>query len=485
MNSEDLVFSFAKEHLVRVSSLMSLPLPAVAGFGFGVKALNGQYQMINTALESLIDRSSEQITGSTDGELFPPEVAARVGQVDRQIIDGAVVACADLDVSLRRGVARYRWIEFPLLDRDGRIHSIGTVIVDVSTNEDVANLQQSLEELQRTNLGLQRDLAELDHLASTDKLTGAWNRRRLEETVISELDRLKRYSHPLSVLIIDIDFFKMINDDHGHVAGDQVLVELAAVIRSSLRIADSLTRWGGEEFVVLSPNTTLPTMMTLAERLRDRVATAVFLDGKTITVSIGVAECLPGQTWEQCLKRADEALYRAKAGGRNQVQVDRDTPRRVTAGENVSASLVQLTWHSAYECGNPVVDDQHRTLFLDANNLISAMLSERPADEMISLIDVLMRDAVQHFKDEEGIFTAAGFPDALEHAAAHRQLIDNGTALVGRFREGTLAFGELFEFLAHDVVAKHLLKTDRKFFPYLRSPSLQIETVSSGGANAL
>ena len=148
-----------------------------------------------------------------------------------------------------------------------------------------------------------------------------------------------------------------------------------------------------------------------------------------------------------------------------------DTPQRVGAGEKISASFVQLTWHSAYECGNALVDDQHRMLFRDANNLLFAILSERPKDEVSSLIDTLIRDAVQHFKDEEQIFTAAGFPDAVEHAAIHRQLIDSAAILLGRFNAGTLALGELFQFLAHDVLARHLLRTDRKFFPYLdKSP---------------
>ncbi len=213
-------------------------------------------------------------------------------------------------------------------------------------------------------------------------------------------------------------------------------------------------------------------MAMLAERLRKRIAKAVFPGGKMITVSIGVAECLLGESWEDWLKRADAALYRAKAGGRNQVQADMDTPQRVGAGEKISASFVQLTWHSAYECGNAVVDDQHRMLFRDANNLLFAILSERPAVEVSSLIDTLIRDVGQHFKDEEKIFTAAGFPDAIEHTAMHCQLIDSASILVGRFNAGTLALGELFEFLAHDVLARHLLRMDRKFFPYLDNSPL-------------
>jgi diguanylate cyclase (GGDEF)-like protein/hemerythrin-like metal-binding protein len=329
-------------------------------------------------------------------------------------------------------------------------------------------MRQSLDQLQRSNQELQKTLVELDRLASTDKLTGAWNRRRLEEAVSNEMDRLKRYDHPLSMLMIDIDFFKKVNDEHGHAVGDQVLALLAAEIQSNYRATDSLTRWGGEEFVVLSPNTTLSSSTVLADRLREKIAETDFPVVKHVTVSIGVAECLIGEPSEKWFKRADDALYRAKTCGRNQVQIAPETPNRAGVGENVSASFVQLSWHSAYECGHTLIDSQHRILFGHANNLLSAILSGRPADEVGSVIDDLIRDVVQHFQDEEAIFTAAGFPGAEEHAAIHQQLVDKALTLVGNFHAGTLTIGELFQYLANDVVAKHMLGADREYFPYLK-----------------
>jgi diguanylate cyclase (GGDEF)-like protein/hemerythrin-like metal-binding protein len=284
------------------------------------------------------------------------------------------------------------------------------------------------------------------------------------------MDRLKRYDHPLSLLVIDIDFFKRINDEYGHVAGDHVLAEMAAAVQSTLRVSDSLTRWGGEEFVVLSPNTTLSTVAMLGERLREKIATAHFTTVNHITVSIGVAECLAGETWDAWFKRADAALYRAKACGRNQVQIAPETPQRIGVEENVEANFVQLSWHAAYECGNSLIDSQHRGLFGDANKLLTAILSGRPTEDVAALIDVLIRDVIQHFHDEEAIFTAASFPGAEQHAAIHRQLVDSAVVLVGRFHAGTLAIGELFQFLAHDVVARHMLGADREFFPYLEAP---------------
>ncbi len=189
--------------------------------------------------------------------------------------------------------------------------------ISVSRQDEIG---QVLSELAAMQGKLKIMIGELDRLASTDKLTGAWNRRRFEEIIETEMDRLRRYGNRLSLMILDVDHFKKINDHYGHATGDQVLADLSNTIRSSLRSSDSLTRWGGEEFVILCPNTTLSIVSKLAERLRKKIATINFQQVESITVSFGVAECGPSETWEQWLHRADEALYLAKSGGRDQVK---------------------------------------------------------------------------------------------------------------------------------------------------------------------
>jgi len=193
----------------------------------------------------------------------------------------------------------------------------------VSSQDEIG---QVLSELAAMQGKLKIMIGELDRLASTDKLTGAWNRRRFEETIETEMDRLRRYGNRLSLMILDVDHFKNINDQYGHAVGDQVLVDLSDTIRSSLRSSDSLTRWGGEEFVILCPNTTLSIVSKLAERLRKKIVTVNFQQVGSITVSFGAAECGPSETWEQWLHRADEALYLAKSSGRDQVQVVKKLP---------------------------------------------------------------------------------------------------------------------------------------------------------------
>jgi diguanylate cyclase (GGDEF)-like protein len=190
--------------------------------------------------------------------------------------------------------------------------------ISVSSQDEIG---QVLSELAAMQGKLKIMINELDQLARTDELTGAWNRRRFEETVETEMDRLRRYGQRLSLMILDVDHFKKINDLYGHSIGDQVLIDLSNTIRSSLRASDSLTRWGGEEFVILCPNTTAEIVSNLAERLRKEISSIKFQEVGNITLSFGVAECGSEETWEQWLHRADEALYLAKSGGRDQVKM--------------------------------------------------------------------------------------------------------------------------------------------------------------------
>ncbi|MCX6362895.1 MAG: GGDEF domain-containing protein [Actinobacteria bacterium] len=173
----------------------------------------------------------------------------------------------------------------------------------------------------RTELEAQK--LKLEELATTDTLTGAYNRRKFNDLTLVELERARRYEHPLSLLILDIDHFKHVNDTYGHEAGDEVLVVLAGLMRAGIRATDSLARWGGEEFVVLSPGVTVEGAAELAERLRVAAGTYEHASSGTVTVSIGVAQYRPGETPDELFARADLALFRAKEGGRDRVELAR------------------------------------------------------------------------------------------------------------------------------------------------------------------
>jgi two-component system cell cycle response regulator len=164
-------------------------------------------------------------------------------------------------------------------------------------------------------------------MAITDALTGLYNRRYMETHVGTLVEQAATRGKPLTVLVLDIDYFKSINDGHGHDAGDDVLREFALRIRKSIRGIDLACRYGGEEFVVVMPETDLAVATMVAERLRRRIASEPFAIQKgvrsvEVTISIGIAALGSGDNAASVLKRADQALYRAKRDGRNRVVPD-------------------------------------------------------------------------------------------------------------------------------------------------------------------
>ena len=165
-------------------------------------------------------------------------------------------------------------------------------------------------------------------LAVTDALTGLYNRRHMDSQVSALVDSATSRGTPLSVLAVDVDYFKAVNDGHGHDAGDRVLQELATRIKKNTRSLDLAFRTGGEEFVIVLPATDRAVALKVAERLRRSVSARPFNAGENagrlvVTISVGVASLeSPTDTLEELLKRADLALYRAKREGRNRVIAD-------------------------------------------------------------------------------------------------------------------------------------------------------------------
>jgi diguanylate cyclase (GGDEF)-like protein len=168
----------------------------------------------------------------------------------------------------------------------------------------------------------------LEHETHTDPLTGVYNRRFMEQRLREEVSKARRYNFELALLMLDLDHFKRVNDELGHQAGDQVLIEISNLFDCELRDSDILARYGGEEFLIIATNTAPTAAAALAERLRICIEAHTFLtdfseaaqQGIRITVSIGVASFADSSNDEESLiKLADRNLYRAKHGGRNQV----------------------------------------------------------------------------------------------------------------------------------------------------------------------
>lgn len=174
--------------------------------------------------------------------------------------------------------------------------------------------------------------AEMEHLAHTDFITELGNRRRMERVLGQEVKRVERYGDALSLLLLDLDQFKRVNDAHGHPAGDQVLREVAALLAAESRASDHLGRWGGEEFVLILPQTERAEALELAKRIMSRVREYPFTKVGKVTVSIGGATWEIGELPRDLIKRADDALYQAKGKGRDRVVMS-GPPELETASE--------------------------------------------------------------------------------------------------------------------------------------------------------
>jgi diguanylate cyclase (GGDEF)-like protein len=267
------------------------------------------------------------LAGSQVGAIFPLSKSKPLQLIGRD--EQADVHVLDSEVSRRHAVVRY----------DASVDSF--VINDLNSrngtrvNGEKVNGERRLEigdklkvgphTVFRVSLADETEVAYAQRMyqaALRDPLTSAFNRRYLDERLVGELAFAKRHGSPLSLLMLDLDHFKSVNDTHGHPAGDQVLQRFCHLVQSRVRSEDVVARYGGEEFAVLCRNTDEGRAAILAERLRSAVQKESFdIDGKrlAVTVSIGIAGILENEvdTPEKLVEAADAALYRAKNAGRN------------------------------------------------------------------------------------------------------------------------------------------------------------------------
>lgn len=264
-----------------------------------VTGLDGRFRKVNDAWRRILGWERGELLGLPWAAFVHPDDADAVRRAFGQLARGHSVM--GVESRFRRKDGAFRWVNWnalPLLD-EGQAYAVAHDTTRRREMEDV-----------------------LRQLATRDSLTGACNRRQFLELAAREVDRAGRYVRPVSLLMLDIDRFKRINDTHGHPAGDEVLRALVACAGRSLRRTDVLGRVGGEEFAVLLPETEAPDALRIAERIRaDVEGLAVPYEGKELrlTVSIGHAQTRGGRSLEELLKLADDALYEAKRTGRNRV----------------------------------------------------------------------------------------------------------------------------------------------------------------------
>lgn len=307
---EELALAVSRKEIEKLSRRNQLLLDAAGEGIYGVDE-EGRIIFINPSALAMLGLTEKEAMGKNSHDLFH----------DRRL-DGQEYPVAECPLYLTLADGRRREVDEVFIRRNGDpffVHLVATPVIDDG--------RRLGAEVVFVDISARKAMeAELTRLATTDALTGVANRRYFMVQAETELARVQRFGETAAVMMLDLDFFKKINDTYGHAVGDAVLVAFAGLMRHAVRKVDHLGRLGGEEFAILLPGSSLDDAGKLAERLGQATAMqAVAAEGHEIpvTVSIGIARMLATDSSpDQALARADAALYRAKAAGRNCVMVD-------------------------------------------------------------------------------------------------------------------------------------------------------------------
>ena len=292
-------------------------------------------------------------------------------------------------------------------------------------------------------------------------MTGLYNRHFLNSIIDEEMERSDRYGHPVSIAMLDLDHFKNVNDTHGHLVGDEVLKSVASTMLSTVRGADVVVRYGGEEFLILMPDTALEGARVTAEKIRLALENFRHPVAGMVTVSLGVGSRIHSESRDRWLRRVDEALYRAKEQGRNRTEVS-------DGQEQYPSASFHIEWSKAWESGDKTIDAQHQALNDIANLIMEGSLAGWPQGRMLPLLDGLLQDVRAHFIHEEKVMEEVGYPDTELHVGIHKRLHAKASRLKRAYLNGTVKAMAFFSFVVDDVMLGHLQNVDAKYFPFTK-----------------
>ena len=322
--------------------------------------------------------------------------------------------------------------------------------------------ERKIQVLLSENKKLLTENQKLNNLSMTDALTGLMNRRAMGPIIINEINRTNRYKTPVSLLILDLDHFKRINDNYGHDLGDKVLQSLAEGVISICRKTDHCARWGGEEFIVLASETTGLNALVLAEKIRCMVEKMNLLEQDILTVSIGVSTYHRGESFEEWFNRSDEALYQAKDTGRNRICLHR-TDLTEESNDGFPNNMLRLEWKNEYSAGIEDIDFRHQELFYHSNRIMDSVLKNEEVETVFSSLESMLDIVTSHFDEEEKILREMLYPQLVEHRAEHQKLVEQLSSLIVLFREKEADPIMLLNYFSRDLIQEHVINRDREY----------------------
>ena len=468
---DEAVDARSRSELVNASILASVPQSVIA------TDTSGLIRVFSPGAENMLGYSAREVIGKETPLLFHDreEVQARAEALSRDL--GITVAPGfDVFVARTRSSAKPDEYEWTYIRRDG---SRLTVLL---TTTSLRNAQGEVEGY----LGVGTDVTErtlaaakFARMAYYDHLTRLPNRRLLHDRLQVAITQARRDRARLALMLVDLDKFKPVNDQNGHSVGDMLLKSVAERMLACLRESDTLARVGGDEFVVVLPAIGSESdALRVGEKIRGELNKPFDLPGGyhlEIACSIGVALFPDHGTDEKTLqKKADDAMYIAKEKGRNRVYLLNEAlvDEEPTEAGARDLSFMRMVWHRSYRCGNETIDREHRELFDRANTLIQAMMAADNqtdrSDRVSAALDELIRCITHHFVSEEEVLARHHYPSLDDHRLQHRALVERALELRLKAEQGELTLGELVAFLSQEIVVKHMLKEDRKFFALFR-----------------
>ena len=311
----------------------------------------------------------------------------------------------------------------------------------------------------------QRKEAQLRASAVHDPLTGCYNRVFLESIKDELVMRADRYGEMFALILFDLDHFKRVNDTYGHPVGDEVLQHTARVVQGRIRTADFLVRIGGEEFMVLMPQTGSGAV-SAAEKLRAAMADTPHGVSGQQTASFGVAIREVGESFASLYRRADASLYEAKQAGRNRVML---------AGQSKAAmeTSPRIIWQDEWNSGHAGVDLEHRRLVALGNELLDAVSSRSPKArrEIRDRLELLLAHIRAHFESEEALMRQIGYPEVDRHVQAHQKLLSRSIEMMVSQGSRRRTYAAILSFLVDEVIVDHMQTWDILFFHHIQRDS--------------